>query len=230
MKTLILSLILVLSLSNLKAQEIDYYTSNGENRYTKADLDVVLSQLKKRMETSMKKIMYVSAEDIKQEQLGDTTLHYIKLKVSDKDPAKDPFSALIGKSLEGAPYALNDKPTLVNFWFTKCAPCIDEMPVLNNLKQQYQDKFNFVSVTYETKEDVETFLKEHEFSFEHFTDAEKFINSIGIQAYPKNIILDPQGKVRKVMSGIAYAPGKDGELVIGTGEELVNALGIYLKD
>jgi thiol-disulfide isomerase/thioredoxin len=24
---------------------------------------------------------------------------------------------------------LNGKPTLINFWFTTCAPCIDEMPV-----------------------------------------------------------------------------------------------------
>ena len=32
---------------------------------------------------------------------------------------------------------LKGKPTMINFWFTRCAPCIDEMPVLNKIKEKY---------------------------------------------------------------------------------------------
>ena len=49
------------------------------------------------------------------------------------------------------------KPTMINFWFTRCAPCIDEMPVLNKIKEKYKDDFNFIAITYEKKEDVEKY-------------------------------------------------------------------------
>jgi cytochrome c biogenesis protein CcmG/thiol:disulfide interchange protein DsbE len=32
---------------------------------------------------------------------------------------------------------LKGKPTLINFWFTACAPCIAEMDVLNELKNEF---------------------------------------------------------------------------------------------
>lgn len=52
-----------------------------------------------------------------------------------------------------------NKPTLLNFWFTECAPCIAEMPVLNKLKEKYKNQVNFVSITWENRNDVVKFLK-----------------------------------------------------------------------
>src|SRR5699024_8132896 len=34
------------------------------------------------------------------------------------------------------------KPTFVNFWFTNCPPCIEELPALNELKEKYKNKIN----------------------------------------------------------------------------------------
>jgi cytochrome c biogenesis protein CcmG, thiol:disulfide interchange protein DsbE len=45
---------------------------------------------------------------------------------------------------------LKGKPTLINFWFTTCKPCIEEMPVLNKIRQQLKDSVNFIAITYES--------------------------------------------------------------------------------
>ena len=34
---------------------------------------------------------------------------------------------------------LKGKPSLINFWFTSCKPCIEEMPILNRLKGRFLD-------------------------------------------------------------------------------------------
>ena len=48
-----------------------------------------------------------------------------------------PVSSLV--KLDNKPITINDlkgKPTLINFWFANCKPCIEEMPVLNKIKEQ----------------------------------------------------------------------------------------------
>ena len=49
---------------------------------------------------------------------------------------------------------IKNKPTIINFWFTSCKPCVEEMPVLNKLVKKYSDKVNFISITPDNKETV----------------------------------------------------------------------------
>lgn len=99
---------------------------------------------------------------------------------------------------------LKGKPTLINFWFTKCEPCIAEMPVLNRIKSELKDSVNFVAITYESKEKVNLFLKKHKFNFMQVTNAQKFIDELGMSAFPVNIFLDKNGIVKRIENGIAY--------------------------
>ena len=49
---------------------------------------------------------------------------------------------------------------VVNFWYMNCGPCIIEMPVLNQLVEDYKESdINFLSFTFDKKEDLEIFLK-----------------------------------------------------------------------
>jgi len=109
------------------------------------------------------------------------------------------------------------KPTVLNFWFTACKPCIDEMPILNKIMKKYSDKVNFISITYEKKEDVELFLKNHQFDFLTIVGADKFIDQLGIQSFPKNIFIDKNGIVKNIENGIPYI-FEDGKMEIGNGE------------
>lgn len=92
--------------------------------------------------------------------------------------------------------SLNKKIIVLNFWFTKCAPCIKEMPDLNKLKEKYNNKpIAFFAVTYDNKNIVDAFLKKIKLDFTVIPDDRKTINQFGIQFFPTNIVIDSNGKI-----------------------------------
>lgn len=125
---------------------------------------------------------------------------------------ENPFAstkALIGtklpidslKTIDGKKISIIDNnglPTLVNFWFTSCSPCILEMPELNKLKDEYKNKVNFIAVTFDSKEKVLNLLEKHKFNFTHTVDARKEMNKLNNSMYPLNVFLDKNGIVRYV--------------------------------
>ena len=108
--------------------------------------------------------------------------------------------------------SLENKPTLVNLWFTTCAPCIEEMPYLNQLKEKYKDQVNFVSITFNNKSEVEKFLKKREFNFTHIIDEREFLNGKKTPQYPINIFLDKNGIVKNVNGNISMIQNEDGTI------------------
>jgi cytochrome c biogenesis protein CcmG/thiol:disulfide interchange protein DsbE len=99
--------------------------------------------------------------------------------------------------------ALNGKPTIINFWFTRCPPCIEEIPKLNNLKAKFGDKVNFLAITYEYADVVERFLKTKNINFEHITNVPSQMKKLGIDAYPLNLLLDTNGNLLFVYGEIS---------------------------
>ncbi|MCF6279674.1 MAG: TlpA family protein disulfide reductase [Flavobacteriaceae bacterium] len=105
--------------------------------------------------------------------------------------------------------SLNGKPSLINFWFTTCIPCIDEMPILNSIKDHYGDSVNFISITFETDEKVKKFLKKYEFNFTHFPNSKKEIDVFGNKSYPLNVFLDKNGIVKFLQGNPMDKNGED---------------------
>ena len=57
---------------------------------------------------------------------------------------------------------------VVNFWYMICGPCLIEMPALNQLVEDYKESdINFLSFTFDKKEDLEIFFKNTEFNYIH---------------------------------------------------------------
>lgn len=106
--------------------------------------------------------------------------------------------------------SLNNKPSLVNLWFTTCAPCIEEMPYLNKLKDKYKDQVNFVSITFNNKIEVEKFLEKRAFNFTHIIDEKAFLKEKNIPQYPINIFVDKNGIVKNVDGNISMIKNEDG--------------------
>lgn len=143
--------------------------------------------------------------------------------------------ALVGKeypinnetTLDGKQISLNDlkgKPTLINLWFTGCSPCIEEMPVLNELKSKYGEKFNFLAITYDSEIMVKKILDKHKFEFTHIVNSKKLTTKLGFNGYPVNLFLDKNGVVKIIEGNVPIYENEVGELQMSDGIEFIEIL------
>ena len=116
---------------------------------------------------------------------------------------------------------LKGKPTLINFWFTSCKPCIEEIPVLNTIKKQFKDSVNFIAITFDSKAQVENFLKKHKFDFIQVVDAENITDFLKIKSFPLNIFLDKNGLIRRIENGIPYVLDENDKMKMGDGRQFI---------
>ena len=70
-----------------------------------------------------------------------------------------PFSV---KTLSGDNYSdqsLLGKTVVINFWFIKCKPCVDEIPKLNKLVKKYTHNKDvvFLSISFDQEKDIRSF-------------------------------------------------------------------------
>jgi len=98
------------------------------------------------------------------------------------------------------------KPMLINLWFVNCGGCIEEIPALNKLKEEYSDRVNFVAMTFDNDKKVLDFLNKNDFNFIHITNNKEFIDYIGTTPYPENIFISREGTIEFIEDGIGGYP------------------------
>ncbi len=108
------------------------------------------------------------------------------------------FDSLIFLNPEDRNKIDKNKPTLVNIWFESCSPCKGELPALNLFEEKYHDKITFVSITFESKEKVEKFLKKNTFNFTHIEDTKELLIALGITSFPKTFMLDKNRIIKSI--------------------------------
>lgn len=108
---------------------------------------------------------------------------------------------------DGAGVSLRDyagKVVLLNFWATWCAPCVREIPSLNRLYGQFEDK-GFIVLAVSVDEDEEQyrqFLAERGVSFPTARDPQRAVSSrYGTAKYPESYLIDRAGKVLRKYVG-----------------------------
>lgn len=133
---------------------------------------------------------------------------------------KETLKALINKpapifdieDIEGNLLKLNElkgKVVVLNFWHTRCAPCIEEMPGLNKIRNDfYKKEVVFISFTYDDKAKVDKFMENHKLSYKVVPDARVVIRSYSINSFPTNIIIDKEGKVSFIEIGYTSSTAK----------------------
>lgn len=95
------------------------------------------------------------------------------------------------------------KIQVLNFWFTKCKPCIDEIPDLNNLVEKYKDHADvvFIAPTFEFHEAIDSFLVDHPFSYNILPECYEALKSYKVVSYPLNVIVGFDGKIEYISAG-----------------------------
>ena len=106
----------------------------------------------------------------------------------------DTLAPFAGTGMDDRPRNSADytnKPMVINFWFTRCAPCVQEMPMLNKVAETYKERnVSFISITYNPRKEVDDFLQKNSFVFDHIPDARDLIDQYGVSSYPATIVTD----------------------------------------
>lgn len=118
-----------------------------------------------------------------------------------------PAPALALKDLEGRTHRLADyrgKVVLINFWATWCAPCRDEMPSIQRLKNQLSGKpFVVLAVNLDEPESrIRKFLTQMKLDFPILLDPErKTARAWQARILPASYVLGPDGRIRYSLVG-----------------------------
>lgn len=202
LKTNVISVLLLFFSASLFAQNI-YYKVNGGNIIDEKSYQKIKNDFAKKGKIEEFNLKIVENKDsiINYVKLGNLvitpdgidiwgeTKKFVGTKFPIEKYVNDDSKNFKSDYLEG-------KPTLINFWFTRCPPCIEELPILNKLKEKYGDKVNFVSITFDSQKAVDKFLKKHEFKFKHILNSKKQISELKISGYPTSLILDKNGIIK----------------------------------
>ena len=90
------------------------------------------------------------------------------------------------------------KVVVLNFWATWCAPCVQEIPSLNQLQQQLPQVV-VVGVSVDKDADAyRRFLVRHQVGFATIRDDQRRINTLyGTSLFPETYIIDRSGQIRR---------------------------------
>ena len=111
------------------------------------------------------------------------------------------FPSFKATTIDNRIYTLDDlkgKVVLINLWFIGCPPCVAEMPMFNELQNEFSRKdFVILSFGLDDNKSIEEFIQKRPISFSVFANSEelianKFKMSLG---YPTNIFLDQDGQI-----------------------------------
>jgi peroxiredoxin len=99
---------------------------------------------------------------------------------------------LKGKRLNSA--SLRGKPTLINFYFAKCVPCILEVAPLNTFAVERRD-LNVLAMTFDEVPEARAFVNRYGFAWRVIPDARDFIDRMAVKRYPMMALFDAQGRL-----------------------------------
>ena len=124
-----------------------------------------------------------------------------------------PAPAFTLPGLDGRMVSLSDyrgKVVVVNIWATWCPPCVDEMPSLEKLYQEFKaENFAILAVSIDSDgiEAVAPFMKKHALTFPALIDSQAAIRtSYKTTGVPETFIINKQGiLVKKVIGPLNWA-------------------------
>ena len=92
---------------------------------------------------------------------------------------------------------LGDRPVLVNLWASWCAPCREEMPLLQQAYERYGDQIGFLGVdTEDTRSAAVSFLADFGITYAHVVDADKrLLTELGAPGLPVTLAVDADGRI-----------------------------------
>jgi thiol-disulfide isomerase/thioredoxin len=122
---------------------------------------------------------------------------------------------------------LRGKVVLVEFWGTRCIPCLQELPALKRIYEANRERFEIVGICLTSEPArVENFVSQHDITWTQLCDDraigwecnQRLAEQFGILGVPASLLIDPNGVVVK-MGVRPLSPNKSLDL-----EECLNSI------
>jgi thiol-disulfide isomerase/thioredoxin len=94
---------------------------------------------------------------------------------------------------------LQGRGVILNFWSTWCAPCVEELPLLDSVARKHSaDGLTVVAVNMgETKEEILDFLESFDLRFPIAIDGQGTVTRLyGVVGLPMSFFIDRTGVIR----------------------------------
>ena len=100
------------------------------------------------------------------------------------------------------PETTKGKIVVLNCWYIHCQACNEEMPELNRIVEKTKNRNDivFIGLAFDKADSLKQFLTKKEFKYAIVPEKENYLmNDLGIIYYPTHIIINRQGKIRKII-------------------------------
>ncbi|MFH2102917.1 MAG: TlpA disulfide reductase family protein [Chloroflexota bacterium] len=100
-------------------------------------------------------------------------------------------------------------PVLVNFWSLSCSPCVEEMPLFQEVTERYAGTLVILTVnSSDDQTEIADFMAENEYTFEVLMDPRsRVMNIYGVSMIPMTYFLDPESVIQAIHIGTLTAWG-----------------------
>ena len=236
-KILFLNIALILTLLvnahiRLKPPEIvkqkNYYKLGDDSLYNEKSFKSIFEAVAKNPRENYILVPTIFHKIVKKDSVINYAIFRGKKKESASDVSKfepvfeqDPLYLLLDQKLpefkltdlKGKTFnslELMGKPTMINFWNLNCGPCIAEFPMLNQLKDNYGDKINFIAITDDNISDdgpmnrLKRLFNMKPFSFYQLQNGGDYKSLLKISSLPRNIFIDKSGIIRDIQGGLPF--------------------------
>lgn len=144
---------------------------------------MIIPQTRMFIQESISKIRVVLFSPSAMDEEDQTQLQPFTYQLSTLEGT--PANAEIGKG----------KVTFLSYWATWCPPCRAELPSIQKLYVDYGDTVDFVLITHEDPNTIQSFLDKKQFDLPVVLPRMKTPAALSERTIPTNYIIDKKGKI-----------------------------------
>ena len=110
------------------------------------------------------------------------------------------------KDIEGKEFdsSKTKRLAIYNFWFSACASCIGEVEILNELHNKFKDNVDFISITFDSKNEIEKHNINHPTMSRQLSLNKDFIKNLNMNiGYPTTLLVFDGKVVKYQLTGVS---------------------------